>query len=243
MDKGQENEFGRIDKRIYKASHFYMRLTLSRNFESKVAGCSTFSLEQVTRDISSNHISIRTYAPNNIVRCDLDDVVYQNVFGSAHGYDNTYLWRNALTFGRFWAAMSLAEKKYNVSPARLYDKGEFRYNLTQLARSAKELKNRNEVAHFARTTLQESYFGKDVVRAFGSIDRVIDFLDDSRDRGGVQIIYGANNKLDFADFLKSVGTKPQDDRGAEVPVNIPGRFVMAIIPLGKYEEKNINSYL
>jgi hypothetical protein len=209
-----------------------------RNFPRRWGGCSTFSLEQVIRDISPHDISIKPYLPDNTVRCELDERVYEKVVGSNPGHGNTYLWKNALAHGKHWAAISLAEE-YGISRRLLYGETGFRNNLEVLALSTKDIKNRNEVIKFVQNVGQKP-FGKELVKGFKDMDQMIDFIEEVRDRGGVQVIYGANNTNEFADFLKSAGATPVDNRGVDVPVSIPGHFVMALIPLGKFEKERFD---
>lgn len=54
-------------------------------------------------------------------------------------------------------------------------------------------------------------------------------------RGGVQAVYGGRNE--FIKFLKDTGACGVDDCAVSIPVSIPARLVIAVVPLGRYEEE------
>lgn len=43
------------------------------------------------------------------------------------------------------------------------------------------------------------------------------------------------DKFEFADFILSMPHEQVDDRGVSIESDIPNKFVMALVPLGKYE--------
>lgn len=58
-----------------------------------------------------------------------------------------------------------------------------------------------------------------------------------KNRKGVQAIYG--ERSDFIDFLQANNPEPCDDCAAVIHVPVPSELVIAVVGLGKYEERHL----
>lgn len=58
-----------------------------------------------------------------------------------------------------------------------------------------------------------------------------------RRRSGVQVFFG--DKKQFVDSLKQNKAKSEDDYAASVYSSVPTRLVLAVVPLGDYEQKKL----
>lgn len=241
----QETDQPPVRGRVFSPDAFDLKIILDRKFRSQITGCSTFSLTQATSDLSPRSISIRPYYPDDSVRIELDGEVHEQVFGRQEQEGLEYIYNNRNKFGRYWAAVELA-REFNVPDSLMFPEHEYlSHEFIRVFEETERLGRREDIKNAAQSFIERSIGERksDFLRAFGDWEALTDFLIKLKERGGVQVVYGGGYKSAFIDFIRGQKHKSVDDRGVEIYSSIPNRFILAVVPLGKYEQRQIRKYV
>ncbi len=246
MADRSEIERKSVKSRIYSPESFDRKAFWDKSFASQIAGCSTFSLNHVLKNMSAREISIATYPSLYAVKCDLDGDVYKEVFGTQEERGLDYIKTNRRSgFGEVWSAKELA-LDYGVPENIVHGDSALMHEFYGIVHRIKDLKGEKEigaeVTRYVENLPSKSLKGM-FLQAFGDYGTITRFVIDLKGREGVQVIYGGKQDSAFAAFIKSQKHVRADDRGVEIYSNIPNRFVQAVIPLGKYEQEKIKRYI
>jgi hypothetical protein len=238
-----------IRERLLTLPQLEKKLLTDKSFRKQLAGCSTFSFSIINAGITSPfEVSINQYADlpgiEAHVSCDLDDAVFIQTFGfdnpqAGSGYDWIAENRRSHAPGHI-AREAAIEMGADILP-RLYQE-DFLYQLDLFFFNANDRYPTTEGVIKAYKAVFEKYADGDkkyqkLVNIFGSESRLVDYIQSMRGRKGVQVLYGASDKFDFTKFILSTDHEQVDDRAVSIQANIPNRFILALVPLGPYEQE------
>lgn len=92
----------------------------------------------------------------------------------------------------------------------------------------------NTYEHHEISAAEVSRAAEILMRSFGSLHMIDEFLSRAAERFGVQVLYGGSA---FERWYPSSGARHDGDAGGErIPRRIPLNDALAVIPLGPYEQ-------
>lgn len=228
---------------VVSRREFDKRIKADPDLKANIAGFSAISLYHTKKGLNEEGYSAPLFSEAEGIEslyCDLHPQVFREVFGEkANGYRSfiPLMKNNRVSYGQAavmieyvmtqpYAPKSYMEISYTVEVINKL-KQRF-YSFTRLS-----LLENNVSLTDGLTSADE----EDVLKLFPSREDLINTLVDTRNRGGVQVFYG--NKEKFSDFLKDNDAEPTDDCSAILFTPIPTSLVIAVVPLGAYEEQEL----
>lgn len=219
---------------ILSKRDFNRRVRADKAFREQIAGFSSFSLTHAHSCLTEGGFSVLPFSPTNNGLClyaEIQPSVYRQVFGKKNKVYLDSALKERLGDNRAAYGLDGAVIEYFMNQPNAPD--DFRNlpaGLVNWMNMAMRDLRENGIS------LAQIVSGEYRAKAyFETIEDFENTVIDLSPRGGIQAIYGDTENL--TEFLKGEVVEEVDDCAVCIQSPIPTRLVMALIPLGKYEEE------
>ncbi len=247
-----------LQDRIMSKEEFKNKLENDPEFRQNIAGCTSLGINHVAKGVMGDKISIQRYyhpvdkkpkvnlIPNENIFVTLfpEETNFADAFYGEGGYD----WiEDNQNYGRTWAISELLLQR-GISP---FIPNPFYHEIDTILINTPSLNSADSLQDVQTIleNLSNSRAGNiaDTVEhaqsTLGGSAQLAQILHEVKERKGVQIIYG--NPTEFTkyirggilDRIRGGRYETYDDVTIGLADDIPDRFILAIIPLGEYEQQ------
>ncbi len=222
---------------------FDKRLETDQTLKDSIGGFSSISLYHVRKGWQRWGYSVPIFGSDGESSyCDLDPEIYKEVFNKEPNWDydmKETMRYNRSSYGEYGAVMDFLLRQPRTPGSKTsFSRSFIRYwgvidYLSNVAWYTDE-----KLASWLEDSYDHHKKASEIVsRMFPSYEDLELAISEVRKRQGVQMVYG--DKDEFITFLQRNNAKPIDDCSAKFKVRIPSHLVLAVIPLGKYEQHEL----
>ncbi len=234
-----------IRSKIMLPTEFDQQMESNQGLKEQVAGCTVLSYELFLGGITPNGFSVVPYGEDFLGKYINLDVDNDLVTELSKGYSEPgYQPGKLLQENRKWGLSTIPVSLYHQMIRKPdFDEDFWDFNLGGNLRTVlnryKEIEAQDLKSLLGNVSLTD-YSTEDIIeiidQSFPSEGSFFQYLDALKDRGGVQIVYG--DKPALKHFIEGHKSRLVDDNGVAIyNTKIPERLIIAILPLGIYEQK------